>query len=45
LEQVLWQPTHLYTNATRIETTGIPGEQLVRLVTAILDLSSKAGDP
>ena len=32
LEQLLWQLTHLYTNATRIETTGIPGEGLVPLM-------------
>lgn len=32
LEHLLWQLTHLYTKATRIETTGIPGERLVPLV-------------
>ena len=36
LEQMLWQLTHLNTMATRIETTGIPGERLVPLVVEML---------
>jgi thymidylate kinase len=36
LEHLLWQLTHLYTKATRIETTGIPGERLVPLVVEML---------
>jgi thymidylate kinase len=44
LEQVLWQLTNLYTKATRIETTGIPGERLVPLAIATLGLFAKRGD-
>ena len=36
LEQLLWQLTHLYTKAVRIETTDIPGKQLVPLVAEML---------
>ncbi len=36
LEQLLWQLTHLYREATKIETTGIPGERLVPLVSTAL---------
>lgn len=32
LEQLLWQLTHLYTKAARIETTGVPGDWLTALV-------------
>jgi thymidylate kinase len=36
LEQMLWQLTHLYTKATRIDTTGITGERLISLVVEIV---------
>jgi thymidylate kinase len=36
LEELLWQLTHLYTKATRFETTGIPGDRLVPLVLEML---------
>jgi thymidylate kinase len=39
-EQLLWQLTHLYTKAARIETTGIPDERLVPLAAEILMLRS-----
>lgn len=36
LEQLLWQLTHLYTKATKIDTTDIPGKRLVSLVLEML---------
>jgi dTMP kinase len=36
-EQLLWQLTHLYTKATRIETTGIRRERLLQLVVEKLE--------
>jgi len=36
LEQLLWQLTHVYTKATRVETTGIPDGGLIPLVVEML---------
>lgn len=44
LEQLLWQLTHRYTNAAKIETTGVSGQNLVQVVLEILAQPRREGE-